>query len=660
MVNRYTNLRALTSSSTSTVISTGNLLDEKTSSPSGPTSTPNRSPTSSIDPKEFSKPSQLSTSTAGATTTTVHDNTQFNSPASFTGLSLQELTSRHRDLAEITLTFQWRETTPPAVAELAKLLPKDPPPAYGPLARGCDAFIKLVATDSCAVSGILYGILHSLKVLIQDAQSQQAPSRRPESSPWQPSKRRRLDDAPSTSQGDAVPKPPSAAIGSGVVDEVPTSVAPDLPDEDLRSLRSQIRELKEGVETRHPAQAVEALEAIKTLAEKVERPDIADAVAKAQGWDGMEKLADALAREFPLAQPQVEVLFKNAHEAAVYEVIRHNPTLIRKDIYGKLSHLGEGTVDQTATAVRAKLAFGLNSETFLQILERVAKSNNERGFAIALARDQELAISIDQFAVLNAALFQYRSEHQGRMPTDRADLKVFASYLPRNATAAPAWAAAVQPLGYCVSREQALIDWTAHNAASAAQISTQQAGAQSRSSRASNSQPPSVEQLVLENPNKGNLGLLRGLFGPTLDNARKIANTARERLAFQLPDSKAILYMLAIVETSTTVRALQRGLREDDVGMNTRAFPDWKIALELYKQTHAGQIPHSEEDIEEFAKCIQPSNTAAAVYWAVNREATRYCEPLDIATRAWRAKDPDKFKNAGDGPLPVAVWPPVA
>jgi hypothetical protein len=105
--------------------------------------------------------------------------------------------------------------------------------------------------------------------------------------------------------------------------------------------------------------------------------------------------------------------------------------------------------------------------------------------------------------------------------------------------------------------------------------------------------------------------------------------------------------VIKAADSAETINAFQNHLGKHGIAVNRQSFPDWKIALAAYKLAHDNTTPRSARELKEFSAYIQPSPTAAALYWAVCGPAD-YCQPLHVAIEDWQKREPGKFMAKAD------------
>ncbi len=675
MVNRYISVPA----STSTAASTDNPVVDRTQSHQDSASVLSERQTPSlIDPEQFprSSHSHASTTTAVAATA-AHGHAGFSAPPPSTGLSLHELASLRERLNRIAFHPQWRDNAPAAVAELRHLLPTQLPPAYETLAWACDKFAAFTRSGSCGDSAALMDILDALRTLIEDARPQEDPFAQDlASASPPPPKRPRLDDAATASQVDTLPKSmPGNAVPSVEscltrLEQIPAN-ARDWTDQAAPIAKELLEVLKndQALCSRHPF-LLTLCTVFDTCNNKVVGDDLMTMLRKAvdgRAQVGTAGLADASSalpleaatrpRPATAAAAPMDLVFGNAAENAVYGVLRDDPTMSNKEIHRKLPDWKPRAMRRSIAFVRAHIAFHLPTDKFVRILECLARSRTALSFLNGIAKDENMAVSPDWFDDLQSALTAYLDGHDGRIPSNEAEVAIFAKALkPSEPAAAIRRAATCGPPG-CVSREQALSDWMAEEPGLATPRTSPQVDLPPARSGANSGGPPTVKRAVLENPSAGNTTLHSLMPDLLLSTVRKAANAARDKIAFSLPSLETILNAISIVDASRTPELFLVALGKNDLGMNVQAFPDWKIALDIYRQTHDTQIPVSEKDVEDLARCIPVSTTAAPAFWALTRGVDGYCQPIDIATLDWQKREPDKFAPFNNTTLPRSVWP---
>ncbi|CAN5632717.1 hypothetical protein BH10PSE18_BH10PSE18_12110 [soil metagenome] len=676
MVNRYIGYQPPTS--TSVVIGAGNPVGSGTQGFQDAASVVSRSPTPSIiDPEQFSSMSRSNTSITAAATSTAHRSVEFSAPSPAAGLSLHELASLHENLNEIAFTPEWRDNAPAAVAELRRRLPTPLPPTYELLDWGCDRFTAFIRSGSCSASGALMDILRALNTLIEDTRIQLQPSTQYwESTSPSPSKRPRLDNVATQSGGSAVQKSAagdSAPSIKGVLaklEQIPRN-AQDWTDQAAPITKELIEVLEsdQALSSRHPFLLTLCM-VFDTCNNKVVGDDLVIALREAMHEDVQPDTgaladkpntrpseADAKKAPADAAIRSPDLVFTNVAENAIYGLLCDDPTMTNKEIHKRLPHWKPRAIRQDIVFVRAHVAFHLETDKFVRILECLARSPTALSFLNILPKVENMAISSDLFDDLQSALTEYRDAHDGEIPSNEAEVALFAKALKPSEPAAAIRLAATRGPSGCISRKQALSDWMAKDPNLAMHGIAPHPALQPAESGMHSGGRLTVKSAVLENPSAGNTTLHNRMPDLLLSTVRKSANAARDEIAFSLPSLEIVLKAIAIVDASATPVLFRVALGKNDLGMNVKAFPDWKIALDIYKQTHGDHIPASEKDVEELAKCVPVSVTASPVFWALTRMVDGYRQPIDIATADWKKREPAKFAPFKDFILPRSVWP---
>lgn len=702
MVNRYIGSSSDASTNTHTAIKRS--IDETTSRNPSSTGVLGLHRTSSIiDPEQFLASSHSLSSTEEKTTTTVRLNAEFSSPAPFTGLSLHELRSRRENLNEIALTPQWRDHVPAAIAALRRLLPPNPPPAYQSLVNACDEFAAFTKSESFGDSTALMNIRKALQTLIQDAESLQASGSIVESTSTPPSKRQRVDHAARTTLADTVPQPKSDNTTSQLesclnrLDEIPND-AKDWSEraEPITTRLLKVIEDDEQLRAQHPFLHTLCL-VFDTSNNKVVGDELVKELHKVVRAS-QQTIAAPTKTDDAAKAMAADLVFENATQTAIYDVLCQDPTMPNAEILKKLPHLSTGAITPAAAFVRAHIAFHLPANKFLQILERVARSSTATSFVNNLARYEGIAVSPDLFEDMESALSTYQDRHGGRTPVDAAGIAAFKNLLKPGEPAAAVWQATTSGPTGCISRQQALRDWTMQRFNPANQTSTPQTDPHSTLSGDGRRPSPIAAQIPIERPSKSTtergmprrqtqeatsqvtsevmaidtpdtapLTIKEAVRQKPYESTNKLrarlfthvryakvqteAISTREELAFSLPDVQSILAAITFAAGAKNATGFQISLSNVGLAMNQRAFLDWKIALDIYKQTHDNKIPSTEADLAEFVTCIQPSETAVIVYFATAGHGD-YCKPLADAIADWREREPTKFEPFTNLPLP--------
>ncbi|CAN5632664.1 hypothetical protein BH10PSE18_BH10PSE18_12100 [soil metagenome] len=413
--------------------------------------------------------------------------------------------------------------------------------------------------------------------------------------------------------------------------------APPLSDDAFQAFGVLAWQFSQAVPKRDVAQTLGSLNELKTLAEDTGQIDIAHAAALQTDWDDAMRLAEALNMRFPIVP--ISPVFKDANEAAVYGVLRTDSTLTRQQLMAKLPDLDARVLAPAAAAVRSQFSFGLCTDNFLRVSNRVLNASNAGGFARSVAKREQLAVSQDLFDSWQQALIEYQADHEQKLPSSEAEVTDFARYLKMDDASSAIWAAAICRPPYCVPRAQAQVDharWSSNQPDKAA----------SRTSRIGpNIQVPrTLEEAICRYP-YASIAKLRQLApGITLSYFQRHAANYRDTLAFGLPSLEAIQSVVFKANLEATATTFQTSLSKIGLAMNRLAFPEWKIALAAYKRAHENAIPHSAAELTDFVNYIQPGPAAAALYWAVCGP-TNYCQPLHIAIEDWQKREPFKFQT---------------